>query len=962
VLLVVCVDAEIALLIKLLCVTTNHSMVMSHDLSFTSYGIFRSCKPRSRIIGSFTENNIQLILLGMVEAVWDPVAKKVVFVKEETTEEKKVKRDNERLIWRVDNNSNNDDSPSAQGTRRRPLSQGAKPSHPITPKVEELHKAITKAVISRKTQAARAAYDCQRRVYNELSSYKTFPLQELRIEWGVDPDEDISASIPDVTSCTSSSTTSSITSMQPEPKRHISDHIGSPGHSIQHLKESFLQQRESLPNPAVFTNPLYSLEPRIWGMEAATTGKRKYVVAHAGRFFDHYWRKTIPADRHWYELIRPTAPCRLYLDIECSTDDFLTSNVALQHEVLYELWLLLQQEIEDQFRDFRVNGKPLALLNRRDHLIDLENNSSTKFSRHWIFHLKTTDNVEVLFPNNLAVGTFVSKFISKLADDPSWREDHPVLSKYLFVSNTCLLDLGVYTRNRIFRLLGSCKFGKPATLHISRSNQFDLGIANDCVVRSVDPDTESDVEEHIQDSIRRTIDWSDHARALANTLVVPLNSSKLSYPLLPIYQEDTAATLSRPVQHSMKNRTVPAYRSGQSNYRTIEEYVMKRFGHRGGAVGRVRVSSIFEDRILSLHMVNNRWCENVGRQHKSNNIVWNVDLVTHVCYQSCHDPDCRGFRGKVFAVPDELFATSIDDDDDFFGDEAFEAALASLNVDDIVAEFLSRKGENETGGDDSKRESQDEVSLPSEHDSPRRDTEKFASWLGSDDSEAIEEEYSPRDQALAMADGPLELSPLSLDRTFTSEGPGSVGVFPPHESKRIQCTDSHAIIHNTSTNEGTLNSELDNSLSTTSSDNSCQGTDLTPAREETKLFPQGDRPTAAIESKVSVGVETDNVIAESKFASWLDSPDIGHATLNAIDNVAANQAGSIDGTKRLPSVEDANVMAALSVESKSPSNDGFASWLDSPDNGTDDSMAAGVTSAATMQLASWLSSDSSNEE
>ena len=39
---------------------------------------------------------------------------------------------------------------------------------------------------------------------------------------------------------------------------------------------------------------------------------------------------------------------------------------------------------------------------------------------------------------------------------------------------TCFVDTGVYTRNRLFRLLGSKKFGKPssAALRIASANKF----------------------------------------------------------------------------------------------------------------------------------------------------------------------------------------------------------------------------------------------------------------------------------------------------------------------------------------------------------------------------------------------------------------------------------------------------------------------------------------------------------
>jgi hypothetical protein len=61
-----------------------------------------------------------------------------------------------------------------------------------------------------------------------------------------------------------------------------------------------------------FLSPLWSMEPRIFALETSSSGKRKYIVGNLGRFFSHYWRKSDPLNRHYYELIRESTPCRLY--------------------------------------------------------------------------------------------------------------------------------------------------------------------------------------------------------------------------------------------------------------------------------------------------------------------------------------------------------------------------------------------------------------------------------------------------------------------------------------------------------------------------------------------------------------------------------------------------------------------------------------------------------------------------
>ena len=39
-----------------------------------------------------------------------------------------------------------------------------------------------------------------------------------------------------------------------------------------------------------------------------------------------------------------------------------------------------------------------------------------------------------------------------------------------------------------------------------------------------------------------------------------------------------------------------------------------------------------------------RYCENVKRQHKKNQVYFLVDPINKVYYQRCYDPDCKGFQ------------------------------------------------------------------------------------------------------------------------------------------------------------------------------------------------------------------------------------------------------------------------------------------------------------------------------
>lgn len=152
--------------------------------------------------------------------------------------------------------------------------------------------------------------------------------------------------------------------------------------------------------------------------------------------------------------------------------------------LLDELFLELVEEV------VRVYPQVPALT--KSCIVDLDSSTSNKFSRHWIVHLPG----DFLFSNAGEVGTFVRSFVGRLAEEIGTgvlKEKRPFLAEGLFVrakgrtaeedasgktheNTTCFVDLGVYTRNRLFRLMGATKYGKPssAALRIAYANEFEF--------------------------------------------------------------------------------------------------------------------------------------------------------------------------------------------------------------------------------------------------------------------------------------------------------------------------------------------------------------------------------------------------------------------------------------------------------------------------------------------------------
>merc|ERR1719414_1112243 len=70
--------------------------------------------------------------------------------------------------------------------------------------------------------------------------------------------------------------------------------------------------------------------------------------------------------------------------------------------------------------------------------------------------------------------------------------------------------------------------------------------------------------------------------------------------------------------------------------------------------GYIRKSTMPKDSDLLLYELagNYKFCENIGRHHKSNNVRIVVDLKLRQYYQTCHDPECENFKSRNYQLPD----------------------------------------------------------------------------------------------------------------------------------------------------------------------------------------------------------------------------------------------------------------------------------------------------------------------
>ncbi|XP_026642758.1 DNA-directed primase/polymerase protein [Microtus ochrogaster] len=397
----------------------------------------------------------------------------------------------------------------------------------------------------------------------------------------------------------------------------------------------------------------------------AGDGQRIYLVtSYAQLWFYYKSRKTL---LHCYEVIPENAVCKLYFDLEFNklanpeADGKRMVALLIEHvcKALEELYNV-HCSAEDVF--------------------NLDSSTEEKFSRHLIFQLH-----DAAFKDNIHVGNFVRKILqpalhlitqkdedkipeemcheaSCFSDVPleqetseAWetlelpKQHSPDLS-FLVVKNSigekCLfVDLGVYTRNRNFRLYQSSKIGKCVALEVAEDNRFI-------------PEQSKDISEENQyflSSLVSNVRFSDSLRILTC---------------------DTSQTKRKRAEYF--NSTGASAESIEgfqcSPYPEVDQFVISLVNKHAIKGGIRRWNYFFPEELLVYDICKYRWCENIGRPHKSNNIMILVDLKNEVWYQKCHDPVCKAqnFKSNCFPLPTEVSLRFLLKEEEFTSDEADE--------------------------------------------------------------------------------------------------------------------------------------------------------------------------------------------------------------------------------------------------------------------------------------------------
>jgi hypothetical protein len=455
---------------------------------------------------------------------------------------------------------------------------------------------------------------------------------------------------------------------------------------------------------------------------------RFFVVAPPSAIA-HYVAKLPPAKQHLYEILREGEPCYLYLDVEvdlCDIADPAHLGESVSHDAVDWATLanfracagcdgapfdsrLTTRVLMRELRSFLAGS--IGLHTAEDDFLVLrsrDRRSNAKFSQHWIVRPSLDDlRPGFVFPNNAVVGLVVAAFVQHLCRKAQGEREvrqalfyHgkevvsvPVatpsvaavegaaaeLSSLVAVDRVldavplkCTIDEAVYTRNRMFRCLQSCKLGKPAVLDLD-PDAFATLHPPACVVQRG-----SGVEAWLRHSFITLRSLGIQPESVPATCLASADACEEAFLAIMSGTQGAAARAalrgltaaqraagdltSAPLLSTSGGRSSSSIVANQTSFgsarrlaiqsvpmlRAELEGIARRSASKGTAVSVTSFLSVGGAIVASV--TGTRYCARVKREHKSNGVYFVVHLASGHAVQKCHDPDCAGFAAPPFDV------------------------------------------------------------------------------------------------------------------------------------------------------------------------------------------------------------------------------------------------------------------------------------------------------------------------
>ncbi|PRP81403.1 coiled-coil domain-containing protein [Planoprotostelium fungivorum] len=408
---------------------------------------------------------------------------------------------------------------------------------------------------------------------------------------------------------------------------------------------------------------VFAVEKPLSAEDAASghaNGGRKYFTCT----YDQLWKKilnTKEQERHFYEVIPEGSQCHMYFDLEylkefnwLSEENRMVDTLlrCIQAELYHQFQLQTIIQGQKPYPDFagsgRFNDKPIDI-----RVVDLTSTTDAKFSRHLILRLEDT-----CWKDNVSLGNFIDLLVLKIKreierrqnatnDEPGWAThvDTEDLEN-MFVTtdkqpSTFFADLGVYTRNRNFRLYGSSKIPLVEQKALGKSLYWLREFENE--------------EELFYASLICNTPDTDDKRVR----ILSINEQK------KVKRVNTRVTQATEDVDPFDGESAPRELHYWGNYATSPFPELDQFVSNSNLVLGPEKKGIIKSwlyyprtQYILYNVQRNRFCFHIGREHKSNGIFVVANFVRGIIYQKCHDTDCKtaDFRATEESIPLEIMS------------------------------------------------------------------------------------------------------------------------------------------------------------------------------------------------------------------------------------------------------------------------------------------------------------------
>ncbi|KAF3796650.1 DNA-directed primase/polymerase protein [Nymphaea thermarum] len=387
----------------------------------------------------------------------------------------------------------------------------------------------------------------------------------------------------------------------------------------------------------------------VFSYQDHLSGQRRFLVSS----YEEFWQRYSSMDskfRHHYEVIQGGLPCHLYFDLEFNTQ------VNREHNGVHMVDLLTSFI-------FEVIHDTYGIYCKHDWVVELDSSTQEKFSRHLIIRIPY-----VAFKDNSHVGAFVAEVCSRITcerlKDPRFNQLYVAKDANSSESSTQIfLDKSVYSRNRCFRLPFSSKAGKQSVLlptgRFKCNNLSKQQIFMESLICRMDVNCKELLTFNLEaNSNREPVSYiSQELMACRFTTDIPKEHFSGKSPFL---------SLDRFIESMVSNSSIREVPCFQSNIHLA---------------GWIRSWYWFSDYDLMVYNIaGNRFCERIGRQHKSNHVMYVVDFRRSCYYQKCHDPECRGYRSPMHPLPYDVIPCSLSSFNTIQGNIKKETANINFNL------------------------------------------------------------------------------------------------------------------------------------------------------------------------------------------------------------------------------------------------------------------------------------------